>query len=163
MAFGRLYEDRRYLSQLERYAQIGKALMYALGLVLAVSFFAKAEEYSRSLIVIFGVLGVAGLVLSRAVWHRVFKSFRRRGWDQLDCVVVGTRKGFIEVRKVLRGYPELGYRPMAWIDAGRGAVAGHLRTMDRLFNAGRLSAVVVGVPGSQYHRALPFLAWCEEH
>jgi len=162
LAFGRLYEDRRYLSQLERYAQIGKAMVYAIGFVLALSFFTKASEYSRSLIIIFGVLGVAGLIVSRAFWHRVFKSFRKRGWDRLVCAVVGTRQGFTEVRKVLRDYPELGYKPVSWIDAGQGAKAG-LRMLDKLFGAGQISAVVVGVPGRHYHQALPYLAWCEEH
>jgi exopolysaccharide biosynthesis polyprenyl glycosylphosphotransferase len=164
IATSRLYEDRRYLSRLEQYAALIKAVTYALLVSLGIAFALREKELSRSILGMFGILACILLVLERSAWHHVFKALRRRGKDTIKVAVIATAGGLPRVRALLRRYPELGYRITASLPVGTGpALQRHLGRLGAWAQADKMNAVLVGVPAHQYHRVVPYLAWCEEH
>ena len=163
VALARLYEDRRYLSRLEEYASIVKAVTYAVLASVGLAFVLKEKDLSRAVLLLFWALACVLLVLTRSGWHQHFKRMRRRGRDVLAVAVVCERGGLPRVRALLRRFPELGYRVAASLEVGRGSVAAHLRLLGDWVARGRVDAVLVGVSSRRYHRVVPYLAWCEEH
>jgi len=159
----RLYEDRRYLSRLEQYANLVKAMSYGILCSFGLSFFMRAHNYSRGVLLLFWMFGTIGLVVERALWHRMLKYFRRRGKDCLPVAVLGMRGHEHKVETILSRFPELGYRPIASLNIGSGSVTQHLRRLEALVASGKLRGVLVGAPARDYHRVVPYLAWCEEH
>jgi exopolysaccharide biosynthesis polyprenyl glycosylphosphotransferase len=163
LVLARLYEDRRYLSRLEEYVSVVKAVTYATLVGLAIAFVLKDKDISRAVVLLYWAFGCVFLVLARSGWHQRDKARRRRGEDALSVAVVCERGGLPRVRALLRRFPELGYRINASLEVGRGTTAGQLRRLAAWAGSGRVDAVLVGVSSHRYHRVVPYLAWCEEH
>jgi len=163
LAFSRLYEDRRYLARLEEYAAIVKAVVYAMLAAMGLTFFFKAHDYSRGLLALFWILGTVLLVLERHLWHRFIKRRRARGGDSVRVAVVAVPGGGKRIAAMLERFPELGYVPVAWLTMTSHSVASNLKRLTMLVRSGRAGSVVVGVPTSKFHLAVPYLSWCEEN
>jgi len=161
IGISRLYEDRRYLSRLEQYAALVKAVTYAILVALAFAFALREKELSRSILGMFWVLACALLVLERSAWHQLVKSVRRRGGDSARVAALVPPGGLPRLRRLLGGYPELGYRIAGVLVAG-GNLRRNLAKLESWVQAGRIDALLVGVPSHAYHRVVPYLAWCEE-
>jgi exopolysaccharide biosynthesis polyprenyl glycosylphosphotransferase len=162
LAFGGLYEDRRYLSRLEEYAGLVKAVSYAVVAAMGLSFLFKAHQYSRGLLLLFWGCACAALVAERFVWSRIVKARRARGEDLMDVAVLTVPGGSSRVKAVLRRFPELGYRPVETLTIRRGSPARDLRRLEAWLASGRVRGVVVGVPPHRYEWAVPYLAWCHD-
>jgi len=162
IASSRLYEDRRYLSQLEQYANLVKAMTYGILCSFGLSFFLKAHDYSRGVLALFWGFGAVGLILERAMWNRMLRKLRRLGWDVLQVAVVELRGHDHRVGAIVRKFPELGYRPVVYLNVGSGSVDKTFQSLEKLFSGGKIDGVLVGATPRDYHRVVPYLAWCEE-
>ncbi|MEK7476860.1 MAG: sugar transferase [Candidatus Coatesbacteria bacterium] len=162
LALSRLYEDRRYLSRLEEYASIVRAVTYAILVALGIAFVLKEKDLSRAVLILFWAFSCACLALTRSAWHQWAKRVRRRGRDVLGVAVVCERGQLARVRALIRRFPQLGYRVAEALEIGRGGMAGQLKRLDGWVRAGRVEAVLVGISSHRYHRVVPYLAWCEE-
>jgi len=163
LAMGNLYADRRYLSRLEEYAGVAKAVTYALLLAVGTAFFLKEKEYSRGVLLLFWGLGILLLILTRSAWHQVFKMRRREGFDlkRMAAVCAPGQRGHLD--RLLRQFPDLGYRVVAHLTAGAGSPAAGLHHLETLLRAGRMDGVLLCFPERLYARTVPYLAWCAEH
>jgi exopolysaccharide biosynthesis polyprenyl glycosylphosphotransferase len=162
LALSRLYEDRRYLSRLEEYASIARAVTYAILVALGIAFVLKEKDLSRAVLILFWALSSVFLALTRSAWHQWAKAIRRRGRDVLGVAAVCEPGQLARVRALARRFPQLGYRVTASLEVGRGSVAAQLRRLDGWVRSGRVEAVLVGISSRRYHRVVPYLAWCEE-
>ncbi len=104
-----LYRDIRDLSMIEEYANIIKALTYAILIALALTFFLKLYERSRVLVFVFWGTALIFLIVVRFVYYTILKQLRARGWNQLRVAVVGSDKKVRAVGQLLKQYPQLGY------------------------------------------------------
>jgi len=163
IVLSRLYEDRRYLSRLEHYTSIVKALSYAVLVSLGLAWLFKQYDYSRGIILLFWAAAAVTLVLERSLWHFLLKYLRRRGLDSMPVAVLGIGGSARQVERMVRQFPELGYRVTSRLEIGRGSAGSHMRRLEDLVGTGRIAGVLMGVPTRHYHRAVPYMAWCEEH
>lgn len=84
-------------------------------------FFEKAYSLSRLLLLVFFVLGTAGLVVERAFVREVLRAARRRGYNQRHVLIVGDGDLARGVAERMARHPELGLRVAGFLsdDAGR--------------------------------------------
>jgi len=163
MVLSRLYEDRRYLSRLEHYTSIVKAMSYAVLISLGMAWLFRQYDYSRGIFLIFWTVAAVSLVLERSLWHLLLKRLRRRGLDSMPVAVLGIGGSSAQVVRMARQFPELGYRVVSRLEIGRGSARAHMRRLENLVGEGSIRGVLLGVPTRHYHRAVPYMAWCEEH
>lgn len=163
LAMGNLYADRRYLSRIEEYAGVAKAVTYALLLSVGAAFFLKEKEYSRAVLMLFWGLGILLLILTRSAWHQYFKMRRREGFDLKRMAALCAPGRRRDLDRLLQQFPDLGYRVVAHLTAGAGSPAAGLRQLEALLRAGRMDGVLICFPERLYHRTVPYLAWCAEH
>ena len=110
-----LYRPRRMGSHFAEFVDLAKANILCLLILVALTFFLKTFEFSRLVILYFGLLNLVVLGFSRMVFREVLRLLRRLGYNQRHVVVVGA--GILGQRLVhlLRDHPELGMQVRGYL------------------------------------------------
>jgi len=163
LVFHRVYEDRRCLGKLERYVALIRAVAVGILLATAVTFLFKIYNYSRGLLLAFWTVGTVAICLERLVFYRVLGILRARGFDNVPVATITPAGQERLARGMLANFPELGYRVVEKIAIGGGGPGRGLKSLAVLVQEGMVEMIVFGVPERDFHRVVPYLAWCEEH
>jgi GT2 family glycosyltransferase len=93
--------------------EIGKGLVLSVLVLAASTFLTRSELHSRFMLAAFVPFAFGGMLLGRAVLHRVARALRRSRFDQIRVVVLGERVAAAEIARGLEARPELGYEIVA--------------------------------------------------
>lgn len=124
------------------------AVSVGLMALLAGSFFYRQFSYSRLWILFAWAVSIALVLLSRGIMRAVHRGLRARGVDVRQVLIVGTGPEARDLARVLRGHPEFGQRPIAFVD---GTSAGEV---DGLPVVGRPEQVLAAVRKTASHRVI---------
>jgi Undecaprenyl-phosphate glucose phosphotransferase len=123
-AFG-LYRPRRIGSHLSEARDIAKAsTVGVLVLVAVMTFFFRGYDYSRVVIVYFGLLSVATVWFSRAAFREALRFVRRRGYNLRYAVVVGGGELAATVVQRMQGRPDVGMQVLGVVGDDRESTGG---------------------------------------
>ena len=119
-----LYDPRRTGSLLQEAGLILRATALAVVFLVAIGFFLRSYYYSRTVVVLFALLGASSTILLRAGVRLALRSLRRRGYNLRYVVVVGGGALAEEIIGRIHGHPEAGLRVL-------GVLADTAPTLDR--------------------------------
>lgn len=142
-----LYRDRLQ-SFLDEALKLVSAVSVGIMGLLATSFFYREFSYSRLWIIYAWLLSIMFALFARGAVRWIIRVFRARGIDVARILIVGAGPEGVAVARTLRTRPELGHRPVAFLDASR---AGHI---DELPIVGVPLDVLPAVRSHRIHRVV---------
>ncbi|HEV8353899.1 MAG TPA: sugar transferase [bacterium] len=165
-AYG-LYRERRE-SFLDEAMKAASAVSVGMMILLAGSFFYRPFSFSRLWILFAWAGSLALVVAARGIVRLAYDMLRTRGIDVRRVLIVGAGIEGVTLATTLRTHPELGQRPVAFLDAdAHEDVAGLpvAGTPDQVLPVVRrlgVHRVVVAQPSSLRESSLRVAALCEE-
>jgi exopolysaccharide biosynthesis polyprenyl glycosylphosphotransferase len=165
-AYG-LYRSRIH-SFFEEALRTVSAVSVGMMLVLAGSFFYRQFSYSRLWILYAWVLSTVIVLLTRGVARVIYRHLRARGIDVQRVVIVGAGSEGQTVAETLLARPELGRRPVAFVDEKHtGEIAGlpvigHPGQVLPVVRHVGAQAVIIALPPEARETAMRTALLCEE-
>lgn len=167
-----LYDMRRRLSLIEDYIKLVKSITLALVIALTMTFFFKYYERSRTLAVVFWLLALCSMILYRWAVGQYLKHKRRKGWDTLNVVILGVDRKGLDVEKIFRHFPELGYRSVGslLLDPARDLASKKNPTpvpdalaekIAKWMVKQRVDGLILTLPIRYYEQMVGIVDWCE--
>jgi exopolysaccharide biosynthesis polyprenyl glycosylphosphotransferase len=148
--------------------RVTSAVSVGLMTLLAGSFFYRQFSYSRMWILLAWALSIILVLVSRGIMRAVHRALRARGVDIRRLLIVGTGPEARDLARVLRGHPELGQRPVAFVDGGSARECEGLPIVgppdDVLAAVRRVSAhrVIIALSAEGRETTLQVAAACQE-
>ena len=110
-----LYRPRRMGSHLAEVFDISVANSLAVLILIALTFFVRQFEFSRLVFLYFWALNLAALGFSRMVFREGLRFFRRQGYNQRHCLIVGAGKLGQRIAHSLSVHPEFGVKVQGYL------------------------------------------------
>lgn len=165
-AYG-LYQERPP-GFLDEALRVTSAVSVGLMALLAGSFFYRQFSYSRLWILFAWVLSIVLVLVSRGIMRVAHRALRARGVDLTPALIVGTGPEARDLVRVLRGHPETGQCPVAFVDGAAVAEVDGLPVVggpDTLLAAVRQTGahqVIIALPPEERKTILQVAAVCQE-
>jgi Undecaprenyl-phosphate glucose phosphotransferase len=105
-----LYRPRRMGSHLAEFLDIAKANTLSVLILVALTFFVRQFEYSRLVFLYFWLLNLAVLGFSRMAFREGLRFFRKRGYNQRHCLIIGAGRLGQRIARSLALHPEFGLK-----------------------------------------------------
>jgi Undecaprenyl-phosphate glucose phosphotransferase len=146
-----LYRPRRMGSHLAEILDIAKANSLSVLILVVLTFFVRQFEYSRLVFLYFWVLNLVALSFSRMVFREGLRFFRKQGYNQRHCLIIGAGKLGQRIAHSLSLHPEFGIKV-------RGYLSRHPYKLGRTFEG----VSVIGLYGDveKYAPALDIVFLC---
>ena len=110
-----LYRPRRMGSHLAEVFDIAVANSLSVLILIGLTFFVRQFEYSRLVFLYFWVLNLAALSFSRMVFREGLRFFRKQGYNQRHCLIVGAGKLGQRIAHSLSLHPEFGVKVQGYL------------------------------------------------
>lgn len=111
-----LYNLELRESSLDELVKIGKAVIYSVVIVAALSYLFKLQVFSRFVFVTFTVVTITALWLWRLLKRAITLSLLKRGYFKKNLLIVGAGHVGQMVAEELTSCPELGYNVVGFAD-----------------------------------------------
>ncbi len=113
--FLHLYKFPRGLLWVDELFRVLKAMGISCLMIMAGTYLAQGYEFSRSITLIFGVLGSGFAFLFRWTLSGVFRFLRKQGFDLKRALILGTGLEASILKKELDKHRELGYDVVGFV------------------------------------------------
>ena len=110
-----LYRPRRMGSHLAEVFDIAVANSLSVLILIGLTYFVRQYEYSRLVFLYFWVLNLGALGFSRMVFREGLRFFRRQGYNQRHCLIVGAGKLGQRIARSLSRHPEFGVKVQGYL------------------------------------------------
>ena len=110
-----LYRPRRMGSHLAEVLDIAKANSLSVLILVVLTFFVRQFEYSRLVFLYFWVLNLVALGFSRMVFREGLRFFRKQGYNQRHCLIIGAGKLGQRIAHSLSLHPEFGVKVQGYL------------------------------------------------
>jgi FlaA1/EpsC-like NDP-sugar epimerase len=146
-----LYRPRRMGSHLAEVFDIAVANSLSVLILVGLTFFVRHFEYSRLVFLYFWVLNLVALCFSRMIFREGLRFFRKHGYNQRHCLIIGAGKLGQRIAHSLSLHPEFGVKV-------RGYLSRHPHKLGQTFEG----ASVIGLYGDleKYAPALDIVFLC---
>lgn len=148
-----------------------KALVLAIGIILALLFFLQIEYVSRFVILVFAFLELATLFIIRTIYSNNFNEQVKSGKKKLNILIIGSRSRAIDLVKVLQAQVVWGINVIGFLDPDpnvRGTkildipVLGTVANIHEILKKNIVDEVIVAIPRSLLSDAELIAQACEE-
>jgi exopolysaccharide biosynthesis polyprenyl glycosylphosphotransferase len=166
-----LYRRSNSLSRMNEFVGIFRGVSLTVVILMSLAFLIKFDA-SRLMMIYFWVLTLFALDLSRYLIRLIQGNFRKRGYNAIRAVIVGSDEtGRMVLNKVMM-YPELGYKILGFVDDRKdddGAqpedvpVIGALDEIHDVIGRYKIDEVFLAKPDMDHRRILDLLVKCEAH
>jgi len=110
-----LYRPRRMGSHLAEVLDIAVANSLSVLILIGLTFFVRQFEYSRLVFLYFWVLNLVTLSFSRMVFREGLRFFRKQGYNQRHCLIIGAGKLGQRIARSLSLHPEFGIKVQGYL------------------------------------------------
>lgn len=168
--FYKLYHLRRGESRLDEIYRLFPATSIGVivGTALTTLVF-RDHEYPRQLIVFAWVTTFLTVSGGRFVHGTARALLYRRGWGELRVLIVGAGEAGNMILEKIRGSPNLGYRPVAFLDDERVGqtvlglpVIGRPENLGEVVGSDHIDEVIVALPEASHQQLLSIVSRCED-
>ncbi len=167
-----LYHSRRLATRAQEVFAIFQAVSLGLLLLVAATYFFRADRYSRFTLVLFGVVAFGLMSLTRALARNFFAEARRRGHNLRFALVVGAGKLGRTVALRLEARREYGIKVLGLLarDAGKVGrqlggteVLGTYDDLELVLATRHVDQVYLALPLGQHHRIRQLMTALSTH
>ncbi len=169
--FYRLYHLYRGMSRLDELYQTFPAVSLSVitGTAFTAFVYRNELDYPRIMIVYFWIAAVFLIALGRFVHHTLRSSLYARGWGESRVLIVGAGEAGNLVLERIRSSPQLGYRPVGFLDDARAGqnvqglpVLGRVDELGELVARDGITEVIVALPEASHQELLSVISRCED-
>jgi Undecaprenyl-phosphate glucose phosphotransferase len=155
-----LYRPQRHKSALDEVFGVFKATVLAGLLLVAITYFAREDRYSRGALLIFTALAFVGVGTTRFLFKEVLQALRRRGYNLRYVLVLGAGRLARQALEQIEAHRELGFRPVGCLSLTRARVGheidgtvviGTLRDLREVLARQQVDQVLVALPSRSFH------------
>lgn len=151
------------IDRLRRFREEMIGVLYGSGLlslfVLATTFFRQDRYESRATMLLFAIITVVGLLLSRRLSWWVIRYLRRQGYNESRAIIVGTGRGARRTAWALRHASWMGIRNLGFVEDQPNRwtsdldILGTTADLPRLIEKYQVEHVFIALPLNRYHEA----------
>lgn len=165
-----LYVQRRGRTWTNELFSIGNAATNAALVVMALSFLLRPLVFSRLLIIQAAALTIILLGIWRLVLRIVIRRLQKRGIGVERVLLVGAEELGRHVLRTLVARPDLGFRPVGFVDndseigttdLGRVPALGSIANLPHIIDEQRVDLVIVTLPWELHHEIVDIVKECE--
>jgi Undecaprenyl-phosphate glucose phosphotransferase len=166
-----LYESFRIRTMADEFAQIIKGNITAMIILVLLLFVFKIVDVSRWLLVIFFIVGTAGVTLRRFTMRRILKAARAQGRNLRHVIVVGSGNMARRYIETIRENRSFGFHLVGYVSSGDSCEAPEFPEIRRLCSYSGLEdlltelnpdEVVVALESEEYKSMAPVISACEK-
>ena len=166
-----LYRPQRHKSALDEVFGVFKATVLAGLLLVAITYFAREDRYSRGALLIFTALAFLGVGAMRFLFKEVLQALRRRGYNLRYVLVLGAGRLARQTLEQIEAHRELGFRPVGCLSLTRARVGhkvdgteviGTLRDLREVLTRQQVDQVLVALPSRSFHRLPRIMEICAD-
>ena len=166
-----LYRPQRHKSALDEVFGVFKATVLAGLLLVAITYFAREDRYSRGALLIFTALAFVGVGAMRFLFKEVLQALRRRGYNLRYVLVLGAGRLARQTLEQIEAHRELGFRPVGCLSLTRARVGhkvdgtevvGTLRDLREVLTRQQVDQVLVALPSRSFHRLPRIMEICAD-
>ena len=166
-----LYRPQRHKSALDEVFGVFKATVLAGLLLVAITYFAREDRYSRGALIIFTALAFVGVGAMRFLFKEVLQALRRRGYNLRYVLVLGAGRLARQTLEQIEAHRELGFRPVGCLSLTRARVGasvdgtqviGTLRDLREVLGRQQVDQVLVALPSRSFHRLPRIMEICAD-
>lgn len=172
LALFRLYRPARLATFRRMPIDIAKASGVGLAILMGLTFALKAQEISRSLVVVFGLMSCASVTCGRLILRANFRRHNRQGHVWSNVLIVGTGEKAQAFADLIHHNRKWGLRLVGLVaehrfgayseSAGPHKVIGNLGDLEWIFNQTVVDEVIFVVPGKILSEMEDLFLLCEE-
>jgi len=168
--FYKLYHLRRGTSRLDELYSVASAVSISIIIGMAFTTFVYRTEidYPRTMIVYFWAFALLLVGLGRVSHHTVRGSLYRRGWCDSQVLIVGAGEAGNIILEKIRVSPQLGYRPIGFLDDEHAGNVLGLPVLGKVDQLGTVVAqhgvdeVIIALPEASHEELLSIISHCED-
>src|SRR5437879_10974850 len=155
-----LYRPHRQKSALDEVFGVFKATVLAGLLLVAITYFAREDRYSRGALLIFTALAFVGVGAMRFRFKEVLQALRRRGYNLRYVLVPGAGRLARQALEQIEAHRELGFRPVGCLSLTPARIGqkldgteviGTLRDLREVLTRQQVDQVLVALPSRSFH------------
>lgn len=165
-----LYTSKRVQGRRLELANIMKANVLGVMLVIVTLFVVKEINFSRQMLVIFGVINVVAETAARNLIRHLLRDMRKRGLNQKHLILVGYSRAAEEFIDRVIANPQWGYTIRGVLDDNVEAgttykgikVIGRIANLMIILPENRLDEIAITLGLNEYYRLEEIVALCEK-
>lgn len=165
-----MYKSKRYSSAFREVLDIIRANTIGVILFFVALYIINEPNFSRSMIIIFGLINTWAMVLSRGLIRLILRNVRRKGYNIKYILLVGYSRAAEEYIDRIMANPEWGYVVRAILDdtvpAGtryRGVqVVGRIDNLQVVLPENKLDEIAITLSLRDYDRLEEIVGLCEK-
>lgn len=168
--FYKLYHLNRGITRLDELYSVASAtsISVIMGMALTTFVYRTELDYPRTMIVYFWVCALALVGLGRLAHHTFRFAMYRRGWDESRLLIVGAGEAGRTILEKIHVSPQLGYRPIGFLDDARAdpvlalPVLGRVNQLGGVVRKHQVDEVIIALPEASHQDLLAIISSCED-
>ena len=110
-----LYKPMRGKKLFDEFVNIFKAVSISIVILTAITFFYRENSYSRIVMLLFWLLSIITITLSRFYLRRTLKYFREKGYNLRHVLIVGAGDLAKNLAEKINLHPEIGFNIVGFL------------------------------------------------
>ncbi len=160
-----LYRPKRTGSHLSELYDISKACAVSVLVLISFTFFLRFD-FSRTVFVIFTVINILALSLSRLIFRAGLRYLRRNGYNLRFALIIGTGQPAVSLIERLERHPEVGIKIEGIVSTGEGEegknaagikVIGHYGNIGEIIRRRRIDNVFLALSWGEHSKVVEVL------
>jgi exopolysaccharide biosynthesis polyprenyl glycosylphosphotransferase len=166
-----IYRSRRTHTAVDELSKLFRGATLGLLVLSATAFFVKELQIGRTVVLASVAINLGLQGVSRMFFHRLERSLRRSGSQDLRVLIVGTGVPAIRLLQKLQDHPEDGFRVVGMIDDAEELpekdvagipVLGRVDDLREIAARHRVEEIFVAMPSLGHTRMLSLVLACED-
>ncbi len=169
--FYKLYHLQRGITRLDELYAVFSAVSISVivGTAMTAFVYRNDIDYPRMMIVYFWAFSLLLISLGRLAHHTLRSTLYSRGWSESRVLIVGAGEAGQIILEKIRVSPQLGYRPVGFLDDERVgqavlglSVIGKVEELGAMVEQHRVDEVIVALPEASHQELLSVISRCED-
>lgn len=166
-----LYRPKRVSSRIAELADIIKACVFSVLILISLTFFLRQFEFSRLIFLFFTVINIAALSAERILFRQALNFLRRQGFNIRYAIIIGTGESAKRLLKRMEAHPEVGIKFEGMLGADpveidrniNGVrVIGTYEDAKKILGTGRIDNVFIALNWKEYAKVFEILRSIED-
>jgi exopolysaccharide biosynthesis polyprenyl glycosylphosphotransferase len=166
--FAGLYQHWFVRSRFDEFSSVVKAVSFGCFILFFVIFLDDAltnsKAISRFLILIYWSLMILSVGSGRILIRSFQKSMLQKGMGLRNTLIVGSGKRGKELEDLVRKFPQLGYKILGFINAGKtkkdSHVLGNITEIESIISKNNVSEVLIALEGAEKDKLFEIIGHC---
>lgn len=165
-----LYTSKRDTRTWYEISSIIMSNVVGIGCFMVVQYMLKQMHFSREMLLIFVVINITLMVLSRSTIHQILRTLRKKGYNLKHMILVGYSRAAEEYINRIMANPQWGYVVCGILDdrVPRGTtykgvkVLGEIDNLLIILPENRMDEIAITLSLADYDRLEQLVDWCEK-